>query len=78
MNTLPDQFTIRVTPKAAANRIKTEDDGTIRVYVNTTPEDGKANKKVIELLSKEFKIPKSSLEIIKGHKSKDKIISVKK
>lgn len=78
MNTLPDQFTIRVTPKAAANRIKIEDDGAIRVYVTTAPEDGKANKKVIELLSKEFKIPKSSLEIIKGHKNKDKLIAVQK
>lgn len=78
MNTLPDQFTIRVTPKAAANRIKIEDDGTIRVYVTKAPEDGKANKKVIELLSKEFKIPKSSLEIIKGHKNKDKLIAVQK
>lgn len=77
MNDLPEQFCVRVTPKASSNRIKREDDGSLRVYVTTAPEDGKANKKVIELISKEFKIPKSSLEIIKGQKSKDKTIARK-
>lgn len=77
MSNISDQITVRVTPKAAANRIKYEDDGSIRIYVTTLPEDGKANKKVIELLAKEFKIPKSSLEIIKGQKSKDKIIVIR-
>lgn len=76
MSDLPDTISIRVTPKASSNRIKHEEDGTIRVYVTTAPEDGKANKKVIELLSKEFKIPKSRLEIIRGATSKDKVVKI--
>jgi len=72
----PGTYPIRVTPKASSNRIKIEDDGTIRVYVTTAPEDGKANKKVIELLSKELKIAKSRFTIVKGQKSKDKVITI--
>lgn len=67
------KLSIRVTPKASANRIKIEE-GQVRVYVTCIPEDGKANEEVIKLLAKQLKIPKSSLEIIQGHKSRDKVI----
>ena len=76
MHTLPDQFQVRVTPKASSNRIKVEEDGSIRVYVTTAPEGGKANTKVVELLAKKFKIPKTSLKITKGLKNKDKTIQI--
>lgn len=67
---------IRVTPKASSNRIKIEEDGTIRVYVTTAPEDGKANKKVIELLAKEYKIAKSKIQITKGETSRNKTVII--
>jgi len=73
---------VRVTPKAAANRIKVEHhpDGTklIRVYVTCVPEDGKANKAVLQLLAKELGLPKSALTITHGLTSKDKTIVIKK
>ena len=74
-------FQVRVTPKAAANRIKVEqqDDGTwlVRVYVTTAPEDGKANKAVIELLARHLGIPKSSLVITRGMAGKNKLITIR-
>ena len=39
-----------------------------------TPEKGKANKQVILLLAKFYKISKNQLEIASGLKSKNKII----
>lgn len=42
---------LRVTPKASRNEIR-EEEGQIRVYVTTVPENGKANEAVIKLLSK--------------------------
>lgn len=58
-------FSVRVTPKASANRIKVEtlEDGTpqVRVYVTAVPENGKANQAVIRLLAKEMGLAKSSL-----------------
>ncbi|MCF8496787.1 MAG: DUF167 domain-containing protein [Alphaproteobacteria bacterium] len=74
-------LSIRVTPKAAANRVKAQaqPDGTeiLRVYVTTAPEDGKANKAVLELLAKHLGVSKSSLTITRGAAGRDKIVRIK-
>lgn len=48
----------------------------IKVYLTAIPVNNKANKKLIELLSKELKISKSNIKIIKGEKNKEKIIAI--
>lgn len=73
------QLSIRVTPKASANRIAVTEDGKhLRVYVTTVPEDGKANAAVIKLLAKALGLPKSALHIVSGETSRDKVIAVKR
>lgn len=47
-----------------------------KVYVTDIPEHGKANRSVIKLLSKQYKIPKSCFEIILGREEKYKIIKI--
>lgn len=47
-----------------------------KVYVTASPEDGKANKKVIELLADYFKAAKSRVKIVKGETSRNKIIEI--
>jgi len=46
------------------------------VKVTVPPEKGKANKAVIELLSKALKVPKSRIEIIKGETSRIKTVFI--
>ena len=67
---------VRVTPKAAANRIAFEADGLIRVYVTTVPEGGKATAAVVQLLAKAIGIPKSRLELVRGETSREKLFRV--
>jgi uncharacterized protein (TIGR00251 family) len=69
------EISVRVTPKASRNAIKSED-GALRVYVTTVPEDGKANAAVVKLLSKAVGVPKSRLELVRGHTSRDKVFRV--
>lgn len=73
-------LSIKVTPKASANRIKveTQSDGSLlyRVYVTVAAEDGKANAAVIALIAKELGIAKSKVSIVRGHTSRDKIIKI--
>ena len=75
-------LSVRVTPKASANRIRIEerdgDDQRVRVDVTVAPEDGKANKQVIKLLAKELRMPKSALTIKHGFTNRDKIIAFRK
>jgi len=49
----------------------------LRVRINQPPENGKANKVLIEVLADYFKIKKNSIEIIAGEKSTHKIVEIK-
>ena len=62
---------VRVTPGAARDRIETSD-GTVRIYVTTAPEAGKANKAVRALLARAMGVPVSSLVLKQGQSGRQK------
>ncbi len=64
---------IRIVPNSSKNEIILEDEF-VKVKVTAQPIENKANKALVEFLSKTFKIPKSSIEIIKGQTSKEKTL----
>ncbi|MEE9347809.1 MAG: DUF167 domain-containing protein [Robiginitomaculum sp.] len=66
---------VRVSPKASRNAIKIEEGG-VRVYITTAPENGKANAAAAKLLAKELGIAKSKLTLTRGAKSRDKVFKV--
>lgn len=70
------RFSVRVTPKASRNRIVEDADGTLRVYVTTVPEGGRATAAVIKLLSKAIGVPKSDLVLIRGATDRVKLFQV--
>lgn len=65
------EITVRVTPKASANRIVQSETG-LRVYVTTVPEGGKATAAVQKLLAKALGVPKSRLTLVSGTTARDK------
>lgn len=67
---------LRIAPNSSKNEIIFSQ-GVLKVKITAQPIDGKANKALVEYLSKAFKIPKSSFEIIKGETSKDKTLFIK-
>lgn len=68
---------ISVTPKSSRSLVVADDEGNIKVYLNSPPVEGKANKECIALISKKLKIPKSRVSIVKGEKGRSKSIEVK-
>ncbi len=68
---------LKISPNASKNEIVKNDDGSVKVKITAQPVDGKANKALVEFLSKTFKIPKTSIEIVKGETSKDKTVLFK-
>ncbi len=46
------------------------------VRVREPPEGGRANRRVVELLAKHFGVPKSQVEIVRGHRSREKLVRV--
>jgi uncharacterized protein (TIGR00251 family) len=67
---------VKVKPKSSQEGIKDLGNGKFEIRVNEVPEDGKANERVIELLSEYFKVPKSSIKIKYGQTSKNKVIVI--
>lgn len=67
---------LKISPNASKNEIIKTPDG-VKIKITSQPIDGKANKCLLEFLSKQFKIPKSSIEIIRGETSKEKTLLIK-
>ncbi len=67
---------LKISPNASKNEIIKTEEG-VKVKITAQPIDGKANKALIEFLSKHFKIPKSSIEILRGETSKEKTLLIK-
>ena len=71
--------TVRLTPKAAQDRIgPVETDAAGRAYLKITvtppPENGKANKALIALLAKEWKMAKGGITIKTGARGRNKTV----
>lgn len=66
---------IKVITKSSKNEIIFDND-VIKVKITEIPENGKANKAIVDLFSKTFKIPKNKITIIKGLKSPNKTIKI--
>lgn len=64
---------IKISPNSKKNEIIKTDSET-KVKITAQPIDGKANKCLVEFLSKNFKVPKTSIKIIKGETAKEKTI----
>ncbi len=48
----------------------------LKIYLTAVPVQGKANKELIKLLAEKLGVSKSRIEIIKGEKSKEKVVKV--
>ncbi len=67
---------LKIVPNSSKNDIILEE-GFIKVKVTAQPIENKANKALVEFISKRFKIPKTNIEILKGDTSKEKTLLLK-
>jgi len=75
------RLAIRLTPNAGRNAvggIETAADGEtfLKARVTAVPENGKANKALIALLSDLLRLPKSSISIISGETARKKTLRI--
>ncbi len=66
---------VRVTPNAKRARVLQEDDG-LHVWVDAPAVEGKANRRLVEILAKHFGVRKSEIRIVRGEKGRKKVIEV--
>ncbi len=67
---------VRVTPNAREARVTKVSEENYEVKVDERAEGGQANKRLLEILSEHFRVPKSKIFIVKGTRSRDKFVEV--
>jgi len=67
---------VNVKPGAKREKIIQINKNTYEVCLTAKPEKGKANKELIEKLANYFKIKKTQISIIRGQKSRQKVIQI--
>lgn len=71
-----NRLQVKVTPNASRNEITGLIDGVLQVKVAAPPVKGKANKELTAFLSQALGVKKSSLSIVKGQTSRNKVIAI--
>ena len=69
-------YSITVKPGSSQEKIVETAPGELTVYLRAKPHDGEANTALIKLLSKHFKVGKTTIKITNGQKSRKKIIEI--
>jgi hypothetical protein len=67
---------IKVFPKSKKEELIIKDKDSFDVKIKEKPIEGKANEAVIEILASHFNIPSKKLRIIKGSRTRNKIIEI--
>ena len=70
------RITVKVKPRSKRNEVQHLGDQLYHVMVTAPPIDGKANDRVIELLSEYFGVPKRNIKILSGMKSRMKKVEI--
>ena len=70
------RINVRVIPRAKLNRVEVQPDGIVRVHTTTAPTDGKATADVIKLLAEHYNVPKTSIKLVRGTTSRDKVFEL--
>lgn len=67
---------IILQPSAKKDEIIGVFDHQLKIKIKAPPVEGKANEYAVKFLANFFDIPRSSVELIRGHQSKRKVFSI--
>jgi uncharacterized protein len=73
-----EEITLKVylQPRSSKNEMAGPFRDGVRIRITAPPIEGKANEGLVRFLAKEYGIPPSHVQIIKGHHSREKIVKI--
>ena len=71
-----ETWNVKVMPRARRNGVEVIAPGHLKVRLTAPPVEGAANRALLELLSDYFHVPKSHIRIVRGVKSRTKVIQI--
>jgi hypothetical protein len=69
-------FWLRVKPRSPRERLTTDPSGELRLEIHAAATEGQANAAGIEFLAHILRLPKSSISIVTGEKSRRKLLRI--
>jgi uncharacterized protein len=69
-------FAIRVQPRAARTAISGTVGDALKVSVSAPPLDGRANVAVVEFFSEVLSVPRSTVQVVAGERSRNKVVRI--
>ena len=67
---------VRLQPRAKRDEVVGERDGRVLIRVQAPPVDGKANAALEQLVAKAVDVPRSAVQVVRGHTSRDKLVRI--
>ena len=67
---------VAIIPNARAASVAQTDENAYKIRVNAPAIEGKANKRLIEILADHFGVLKSHVSIVKGLTSRNKVVEI--
>ncbi len=68
---------IRVRAGSGPEGLETAPDGMLSARVSAPREKGKANLRLVKILTREFSVPKDAVEILRGRTASKKLVRVR-
>ncbi|HEX8598747.1 MAG TPA: DUF167 domain-containing protein [Chloroflexia bacterium] len=63
-----------VSPRSSTNKVMGEHNGAIKIALTAPPVEGAANKALVEFLAKLLGVPRSSVSLVSGETSRQKMV----
>jgi uncharacterized protein YggU (UPF0235/DUF167 family) len=70
------RLAVRVLPRAGADRINGVQSGRLRIRIAAAPVDDAANARLCRFIAGLFDVPQASVRLLRGSKSRDKLLAV--
>ena len=67
---------VHVVPNAKIDKVVGEHSGAIKIKLRAPAVEGKANAALIVFLAERLKVPARTTVLLRGHKSRDKLIRI--
>jgi len=67
---------LKVIPRAKHTEIAGIEGDFLKIRVHSAPIEGAANQEILDLLRKIFKVPRKNIQILRGEKSRSKLVEI--
>ena len=70
-------FWLRVKPRSSRERLRLDSAGELNLELHAAPTEGQANAACVNFFARLLRLPRASIEIVTGEKSRRKLIRIR-